>query len=183
MIHMWALPYTFKNFFIDSMVRVVQLGFSLILLVALHPTVLQPVRVGLLAGAGVGAACMLFHIFWNRGSLLKVRTIDRSFLASQAVLLLFHAPTEELFYRGVFFTILDSIWGPLTALVISTALSAMIAVVSSRRQGLWRESAFVGLLCCLGYYWTQCVWAAVLIRMLNDLGFVTLTEQRNIFKS
>lgn len=124
---------------------------------------------------------MLFHIFWNKGSLLKPRTVGKRFLGSQAVLLFFHAPSEELFYCGVFFTVLAAIWGPFTAVVISTALSTMVVVVSSRRTGLWLESAFVGALCCLGYYWSQCIWTAVLIRILNDFGFVTLTEQRNIF--
>jgi membrane protease YdiL (CAAX protease family) len=134
-------------------------------------------------GAGVGIACMLFHILWNRGALLKADKIGRGFLLSQVVLLFFHAPSDELFYRGVFFTVLASIWGPFTAMVISTALSTMVVVVSSRRQGLWLESAFVGALGCLGYYWSQSIWTPLLIRILNDVGFVSLTEQRNIFDS
>jgi len=144
---------------------------------------LLPNGLGLLTGAGVGIACMLFHIFWNRGSLLKSDKVGKRFLLSQAVLLFFHAPSEELFYRGVFFTVLAAIWGPFTAVVISTALSTMVVVVSSRRQGLWLESAFVGALGCLGYYWSQCIWTPLLIRIFNDVGFVTLTEQRNIFDS
>jgi membrane protease YdiL (CAAX protease family) len=109
--------------------------------------------------------------------------VDKRFVLSQVVLLFFHAPSEELFYRGVFFTVLAAIWGPFTAVVISTALSTMVAVVSSRRQGLWLESAFVSALGCLGYYWSQSIWAPLLIRIFNDVGFVTLTEQRNIFDS
>ncbi|MGO9309938.1 MAG: type II CAAX prenyl endopeptidase Rce1 family protein [Spirochaetia bacterium] len=183
LIHMWALPYSFKNLFIDSLVRVIQLGYGLAILAAMQPAMLRLNGRGLLAGAGVGVACMAFHILWNRGALLKAGAVGKRFVLSQAVLLFFHAPSEELFYRGVFFTVLAGIWGPFTAAVISTALSTMIVVVSSRRTGLWRESAFVGALSCLGYYWSQCIWAAVLIRTLNDVGFVTLTEQRNIFDS
>jgi membrane protease YdiL (CAAX protease family) len=181
LIHMWALPYSFKNLVFDSVVRVIQLGYGITILAALQPAMLLPNGMGLLTGAGVGITCMLFHIFWNRGSLLKRGAIGKRFLSSQAVLLLFHAPSEELFYRGVFFTVLSVIWGPFTAVVITTALSTMVVVVSSRRTGLWLESAFVGALCCLGYYWSQSIWTAVLIRVLNDFGFVTLTEQRNIF--
>jgi membrane protease YdiL (CAAX protease family) len=183
LIHMWALPYSFKNLFFDSIVRVVQLGYGITILAALQPAMLRPNGRGFLAGVGVGTACMLFHIFWNRGSLLKAETIRRPFILSQTMLLFFHAPAEELFYRGVFFTVLAAIWGPFTALVITTALSTMVVVVSSRRTGLWLESAFVGALGCLGYYWSQSIWTAVLIRILNDVGFVTLTEQRNIFES
>jgi membrane protease YdiL (CAAX protease family) len=183
LIHMWALPYSFKNMFIDSIVRAIQLGYGITILAALQPAMLLPRGLGLLTGAGVGIACMLFHILWNRGALLKAAAVSRRFVLSQAVLLLFHAPSEELFYRGVFFTVLAAIWGPFTALLISTALSTMVVVVSSRRMGLWRESAFVGALCCLGYYWSQSIWTAVLIRVFNDVGFVTLTEQRNIFEA
>lgn len=182
LIHMWALPYSFKNLVFDSVVRVIQVGYGITILAALQPAMLLPTAMGLLTGAGVGIACMLFHIFWNRGALLKRAAIGKRFLSSQAVLLFFHAPSEELFYRGVFFTVLAAIWGPFTAVVITTALSTMVVVVSSRRTGLWLESAFVGALSCLGYYWSQSIWTAVLIRVLNDFGFVTLTEQRNIFE-
>jgi membrane protease YdiL (CAAX protease family) len=183
LIHMWALPYSFKNMFIDSIVRAVQLGYGITILAALQPGMLLPNGLGLLTGAGVGVACMLFHILWNRDALLKADKVNRRFILSQVVLLFFHAPSEVLFYRGVFFTMLAVIWGPLTALLISTALSTMVAVVSSRRQGLWLESAFVGALGCLGYYWAQSIWTALLIRIFNDVGFVTLSEQRNIFES
>jgi membrane protease YdiL (CAAX protease family) len=183
LIHMWALPYSFKNLLLDSIVRVLQIAFGVTILVMVQRPALNPTGVALLTGVGVGLACMLFHIFWNWGSLLRREKVTRRFLASQALLLLFHAPSEELFYKGVFFTVLVAIWGPFTAVVITTALSAMVVVVSSRRTGLWLESAFVGALGCLGYYWSQCIWTPVLIRSLNDVGFVTLTEQRNLFES
>ncbi len=183
LIHMWALPYSFKNLLLDTVVRVVQVAYAISILVMAQPTWLRPTGLGLLTGAGVGVACLLFHVFWNWGSLLRKEKITRRFLASQALLLAFHAPSEELFYKGVFFTVLAGIWGPFTAVIATTALSAMVVVVSSRRTGLWLESAFVGALACLGYYWAQCIWTPVLIRSLNDVGFVTLTEQRNLFET
>lgn len=183
LIHMWALPYSFKNLLLDSIVRVIQIAFGVTILAMLQRPALNPAGGAILTGAAVGIACMLFHIFWNWGSLLRRSQCTRGFLASQALLLLFHAPSEELFYKGVFFTVLVAIWGPFTAVVITTALSAMVVVVSSRRTGLWLESAFVAALGCLGYYWSQCIWTPVLIRCLNDVGFVTLTEQRNLFES
>ncbi len=182
LIHMWALPYSFKNLYFDSVVRVVQVAFGVAILVLRQPSALAPAGLWLLTGAGVGAACMLFHIFWNWGSLLKRDKITRRFALSQAVLLLFHAPSEELFYKGAFFAVLLPIWGVFPAVLITTALSAMVVVVSSRRTGRWVESAFVGALCCLGYYWSQCIWTPVLTRVLNDVGYVTLTEQKNLFE-
>ena len=182
LIHMWALPYSFKNLFLDSVVRLVQVGFALAIILSRQPSSLLPGGMSVLTGVGVGVACLLFHIFWNWGSLLKREKITRRFALSQALLLLFHAPSEELFYKGVFFAVLLPIWGAFTAVVITTALSAMVVVVSSRRTGRWVESAFVGALCCLGCYWSQSLWTPVLTRVLNDVGYVTLTEQKNLFE-
>jgi membrane protease YdiL (CAAX protease family) len=183
MIHMWALPYSFKNLLIDSIVRVAQLAFGLIILVFLNPSVLVLSANGLMIGGGVGIACFLFQLLWSRGVQLRRTNITKSFVGSQLLILLFHVPTEEIFYRGVFFTLLATIWGPFTAIVISGALSTMLAIVSSRKQILWLGAGLLGLLCCLGYYWSQCIWAPVLIHVLNNIGFDTLNERRNLFES
>jgi membrane protease YdiL (CAAX protease family) len=183
MLHMWALPYSFKNLLFDSIVRCIQLAFGIAVLFRLQPAALQPTGIGLIAGFGVGAACFMFQVLWNRGVRLRRPTLTRRFLASQAVILLFQAPAEEIFYRGVFFAVVCAIWGPLTAVVISASLTTMLAIVSSRRRVLWLGAGLLGLLCCLGYYWSQCIWAPVLIHVLNDLGFVTLSEQRNLFEA
>ena len=183
MIHMWALPYSFKNLLIDSIVRVAQLAFGIIILVFLNPSVFIPTPTGLMMGVGVGIACFLFQLLWSRGVRLRKSGITRSFVSSQLLILLFQVPTEEIFSRGVFFTLLAAIWGPFTALVISGALSTMLTIVSSRKQITWLGAGLLGLLCCLGYYWSQCIWAPVLIHVLNDVGFDTLNEQRNLFET
>jgi membrane protease YdiL (CAAX protease family) len=78
---------------------------------------------------------------------------------------------------------LTVIWGAFTAAVIATALSTMLTVVSSRKQLYWLGSGIMGVLCCLGYYWTQNLWAPILIHVLNDIGFIALNEKRDIFDS
>ena len=181
LLHMWALPYSFKNFFIDTVVRVAQLGFGLFILARTSAAALLPTPLGLMTGIGVGAACFVFQLFWNRDRPHDRAPLSRALVGSQVVILLFHVPTEEVFYRGVFFVSLTAIWGPFTALVLSTALSTMVTVVSSRRQLYWLGSGIMGVLCCLGYYWSQSLWTPVLTRVLNDVGYVTLTEQRNLF--
>jgi membrane protease YdiL (CAAX protease family) len=183
LIHLWALPYSFKNLFIDSLVRFVQLGFGVAILITLDPRVLLPSPFGLITGLGVGVACFAFQIVWNKGVRLRAASLTRGFIASQLLILFFHVPAEEMFYRGVFFTLLSAIWGPFTALVISTALSTMIAVVSSRKPIKWLGSGLVGVLCGLGYYWSQSIWAPMLIHILNDFGFDTLNEQRNLLET
>ena len=182
MVHMWAMPYSFKNLLFDSVVRLVQLGFGVSILVFLRPSALLPGPLGLYTGFGVGAACLAFQLLYSRGVRLRGRDLTGSFIASQAMILLFQVPAEEIFYRGVFFTLLSAAWGPLTGLLLSAALSMMITVVSSRRQILWLGSGLMGILCGLGYYWSQCIWTPVLIHVLNDVGFVTLNEKRNLFQ-
>jgi membrane protease YdiL (CAAX protease family) len=161
----------------------VQLGFGVAILISLDPSVLLPSAFGLITGIGVGLACFAFQIVWNKGMRMRAASLTRSFITSQLMILFFHIPAEEFFYRGVFFTLLNAIWGLFTALMISTALSTMIAVVTSRKQIKWMGSGLVGLLCGLGYYWSQSIWAPVLIHVLNDFGFDTLNEQRNLFEA
>ncbi len=181
LIHMFALPYTFKNIVIDSIVRLAQLAFGVAILASLQPDALLPTPAGLITGAGVGAAFLAFQLVWNRGVFKNRFTVTRRFVASQLVILLFQVPSEELFYRGVFFTVLASIWGPFTALLIATALSTMIAVVSSRKPVIWLGAGLLGVFCCLAFYWSQSIWAPVLIHVLNDFGYVTLGEKRDLF--
>ena len=182
MIHMWALPYSFKTILFDTIVRLAQAGFGVTILLQLDPGTLVPSTVGLITGGGVGLACFFFQLVWNRGIALRRSDITRSFVASQLLILLFQVPVEELFYRGVFFTVLAAIWGPFTALLLSAALSTMITVVSSRRTIVWVGSGLMGVLCGLGFYWSQCIWAPILIHTLNDLGYVSLNEMRNVFE-
>jgi membrane protease YdiL (CAAX protease family) len=181
LIHMFALPYSFKNLVIDSIVRLAQLAFGVSILFFLQREALLPTPAGLITGAGVGVAFLVFQLLWNR-ELLKSRfTLSRRFVASQVLILFFQVPSEEIFYRGVFFTVLASIWGPFTALVIATAMSTMIAVVSSRAPVIWLGAGLLGIFCCLAFYWSQSIWAPVLIHVLNDFGYVTLGEKRDIF--
>jgi hypothetical protein len=42
MIHMWALPYSFKNLLFDSIVRLAMLGFGITILAITDPSVLPP---------------------------------------------------------------------------------------------------------------------------------------------
>lgn len=181
LIHMLALPYSFKNLVIDSIVRAAQLAFGVAILASLQPDALRLTPAGLITGLGVGAAFLAFQLVWNRGVFKSRFVVTKRFVASQLVILLFQVPSEELFYRGVFFMVLASIWGTFTALVIATALSTMVAVVSSRRQVVWLGAALLGVFCCLSFYWSQSIWAPVLIHVLNDFGYVTLGEKRNLF--
>jgi membrane protease YdiL (CAAX protease family) len=182
MIHLWTLPYSFKNVLFDSFVGLVQLGFGLTVIASLSPGSLQPTSTGLITGAGVGAACLGFQLLYNRGIRISRAKMTRGYFLSQLLILLFFIPAEEAFYRGVFFPRLEAIWGPLTAVLISTALSSMTTIVSSRKRLLWMGSAVLGVLCGLGYYYSRSIWAPVLIHIGNDIGFEVLNEPRDLFQ-
>jgi membrane protease YdiL (CAAX protease family) len=182
LIHMWALPYSFKNLLFDAIVRIIQIGFSFTILLTLSPSALLPTPAALITGLGVGAACFGFQLLLNRGIRVRNTPFTRQILLSQLMILLFYLPAEEMFYRGVIFTRLASIWGPFTAVILATALSTMLTVVTSRRPLWWAGSAVMGLLCGLGCYYTQSIWAPILIHVMNDVGFETLQEPRNLFQ-
>jgi membrane protease YdiL (CAAX protease family) len=182
MIHMWTLPYSFKNPLFDSAVSLVQLAFGVTILAYLSPGSLPPSPLGLITGAGVGAACLVFQLLYNRGVKVTRADMTRGYFLSQLVVLLFFIPAEEVFYRGVFFSRLEAIWGPFTAVAISTALSSMTAIVSSRKRLFWTGSAVLGVLCGLGYYYSKSIWAPVLIHIGNDVGYEALNEPRRLFQ-
>ena len=181
MIHLWALPYSFKNVLFDSIVGLVQLGFGFTILFYGSPASLLPTPTGLITGAGIGAACFVFQLLYNRGVKIKRSDLTRKFLVSQLILLLFFVPAEEVFYRGVFFNRLASIWGTTTAVLLATSLSTMITVVSSRKPLYWLGSAVMGVLCCLGFYYSRSIWAPILIHIGNDIGFRTLNDPKSLF--
>lgn len=183
MIHLWALPYSFKNVLFDCIVSLVQLGFGFAILFFDSPSSLLPSPMGLIAGAGIGSVCLVFQIFYNRGVKLRRSDLTGTFVASQLLMLVFFVPAAELFYRGVFFNRLAHIWGVGTALLLSTSLSTMITVVSTRKPLDWLGAAVVGALSCLGFYYSGSMWAPVLIRIGNDIGSRTLNDPRDFFNS
>ena len=182
MIHMWSLPYPFKTVRFDLVVRVFQILFGLAVLSTADRGALQIDTQSLIAGFGVGSACLVSHIIINRGIKLRPRDLRLDFISSQLIILGIQIPAEELLYRGVFFTVLNNLWGPGTALVFSASLSTMIYVATWRKPLYWGGAALVSILCGLGYYYSGSVWSPVLIHILNDIGYVTLHEKRNLFR-
>ncbi len=181
MIHMWALPYSFKNLLFNSIIAAIQLGFGIIVIAYTSPASLIPTPVSLMIGVGVGVACIGFQIAYFRGAKVIRNGAPKNYVPSQLLFLLFFVPTEEIFYRGVFFARLTSIWGGFTAAVLATALSSTLAVVSSRKRLDWFGSAVMGVLCSLGYYYAQSIWAPILIHVGNAIGYEALNEPKDLF--
>lgn len=181
LVHMWAFPYPFKNLLFDNLVRLVQLAFGAIIVAILDERFLMPNPMALAAGFGVGFACFLFQIFYHKGFRLRRKDLTASYVASQAIILFFHVPAEEVLYRGLFFLVLSNLWGSFTAIVLSTALSGMIMVASSRRPVDWIGSVLMGALCGMGCYYTHSLWAPLLIHMANELGGACLQGVKDLF--
>lgn len=181
MIHMWTLPYPFKDWKADTVIRIIQITFGLTILITFSRSALNFNVRTCIAGFGVGFACFLFHIVYNQGIRLTAKEITPRFLLSQVLILGVQIPAEEFLYRGVFFTVLNNLWGPGTALIFSTALSIMLWVTTSRNPLYWLGAAIVGIFCGLGYYYSGNIWSSVLIRALSDIGLVTLNEKRSYF--
>ena len=181
MIHMWTLPFPFKDLRLDLIVRAFQILFGVVVLCTNARSAFQMTARSLIAGLCVGSACLLFHIVYNRGICLRSHELSLDFFCSQIVILGIQIPAEELLYRGVFFTVLNRLWGPATAILLSVPLSSMTYVASWRKPLYWAGAAIVSLFCGLGYYYSGSIWSPMLIHVLNDLGHVTLQERKNLF--
>lgn len=182
LVHMWVFPYPFKNLLFDGLVRFVQLAFGSVIVAILDKGYLMPNPMALAAGLGVGAACFLFQLFYHRGIRLRRADLSASYIGSQAMILLFHIPAEEVLYRGLFFLVLSNLWGSFTAIFLTTALSGMIMVASSRRPIDWIGAGLMGALCGMGCYYTQSLWAPLLIHVANDLGGSALQGGKDLFR-
>lgn len=181
MIHLWSFPYPFKNYKFDIFISFIQLAFSIPILIRMVPETIQLTGLSVITGFSVGFAFLIFHIIYNRGIRLKASDITLSFLLSQLIVFGIQIPAEEFLYRGIFFAITGSIWGTLTALTLSTSLSAMLYIARWRRPLYWFGAVLIGFFCNLAFYYTGSIWTAVIIHILNDFGYMVLNEKKNIF--
>ena len=182
MIHLWSFPYPFKNYKFDLFIAVIQASFSIPILIKVTPHIWQFSSISLITGLSIGTACLLFHIVYNRGIRLKISDISFNFILSQIVVFAIQIPAEELLYRGIFFAIPENIWGTLVALTLSTSLSAMLYVARWRKPLYWFGAVLIGFFCGLAFYYTKSIWTAIIIHILNDFGYLTLNEKKNIFE-
>lgn len=136
-----------------------------------------------LYGLVVGTGFMCIHLFMAKGAKLRKGEVSKGLIYTSLLMYLLELPAEEFLYRGAIFVPLLKLVHPLAAILLTSAIFLWLHVKSWNNRFVWIGSFVLGLVCAASVYFTKSIWAAILIHNLNNFGFMTLVNKRNIFKA
>ncbi|MTI65362.1 MAG: CPBP family intramembrane metalloprotease [Firmicutes bacterium] len=135
----------------------------------------------LIYGILVGVFFLLLHIIIAKGIKLKIKEIDKGLVYTSLLIYILELPGEEFLYRGIIFISLMKIFNPILAILITSILFLGLHFKTWSNKKIWIGSLVLGLVCATSVYLTNSIWTAIFIHNLNDFGFLTLINKRNIF--
>ena len=134
-------------------------------------------------GLAVGTGFMCIHLLMAKGAKLRKDEVSKGLIYTSVLMYVLELPAEEFLYRGVIFVPLLKLIHPLEAILLTSAIFLWLHVKSWNSRFVWIGSFVLGLVCATSVYFTKSIWTAILIHSLNNFGFMTLVNKRNIFKA
>ncbi|MTI71825.1 MAG: CPBP family intramembrane metalloprotease [Firmicutes bacterium] len=135
----------------------------------------------LIYGVLVGVFFLILHIIIAKGIKLKTKDIDKGLIYTSLLIYTLELPGEEFLYRGIIFISLMKIFNPILAILITSILFLGLHYKTWSDKKVWIGSLVLGLVCAINVYLANSIWTAIFIHNLNDFGFLTLINKRNIF--
>ncbi|WP_425449333.1 CPBP family intramembrane glutamic endopeptidase [Dethiothermospora halolimnae] len=123
----------------------------------------------------------MLHILIAKGIKLKKKEINKGLIYTSLLIYLLELPSEEFVYRGIVFISLIKLFNPVVAIVLTSLLFLAIHIKTWDKKFVWIGSLVLALICATSVYLTKSIWTAIIIHNLNDFGFLTLVNSRNIF--
>ncbi|WP_425449418.1 CPBP family glutamic-type intramembrane protease [Dethiothermospora halolimnae] len=74
------------------------------------------------------------------------------------------------------------LFNPIVAILLTSLIFLAIHIKTWDEKFVWIGSLILSLVCAMSVYFTKSIWTAIIIHNLNDFGFLTLVNSRNIFK-
>ena len=133
-------------------------------------------------GLIIGIIFMLLHILIANGIKLNKKEINKGLVYTSLLIYLLELPSEEFVYRGVIFISLIKLFNPIVAILLTSLIFLAIHIKTWDEKFVWIGSLILALVCAMSVYFTKSIWTAIIIHNLNDFGFLTLVNSRNIFK-
>lgn len=161
--------------------RCVCVGLGLTGLALIAPQWLSLSWDALRAGILTGLTVLVLQVVVGGGVHLRRSDLSPGLLRTSALIYLLELPSEEFLYRGLIFSGALQLWGLGPALAISTAAFIALHLATWRDARVWVGAACLGLLCALIVHSAGSIWAGIIVHDLNNLGFLTLVNRRNIF--
>lgn len=161
--------------------RFIYITLGIVYLYFIEPIYLILTKQSLLVGVVVGIIFMAIHIIISKGIKLKLKDINSGFMLSCFIIYIIELPAEEFLYRGIILISTIHIFGLVIAIALSSLLFLLLHIKTWDDKFIIMGSLLLGLTCSISVYFTRSIWTAIIIHNLNNFGFLTLVNKRNIF--
>lgn len=133
-------------------------------------------------GLIIGIIFMGIHILLAKGVKLKRNEINKGLIYTSILIYGLELPAEELLYRGIIFIPWLKFFSPIVVIILTSILFIIPHFKTWNNRFVWVGSFVLGVVCAISTYYTKSIWPAIIIHNLNDFGFLTLVNKRNIFR-
>lgn len=130
----------------------------------------------------IGITFMGIHILLAKGVKLRKEEVNKGLLCTSLLIYGLELPAEEFLYRGIILIPLLKLFNPIIAITLTSILFLILHLKTWYNKFVWIGSLILGLICAISIFYTKSIWTAIIIHNLNDFGFLTLVNKRNIFK-
>lgn len=162
--------------------RTIIIVFGIVTLYFVDKLFLHIYPSAILYGLIIGIIFMGIHILLAKGVKLKKDEINKGLFYTSILIYGLELPAEEFLYRGIIFIPLLKLFHPIVAITLTSILFLILHFKTWNNKFVWIGSLVLGVVCAISIYYTKSIWTAIIIHNLNDFGFLTLVNKRNIFK-
>ena len=134
-----------------------------------------------LFGSAIGILFLVLHLIISGGVKLKFAEVSRGLIKTSILMYVIELPAEEFLYRGIILVSAIVIFNPVISITLSSLLFLLLHLKTWDNKFVWFGSLLLAVTCGVVTYITKSIWAAVIIHNLNDLGFMTLVNKRDVF--
>ena len=146
-----------------------------------NPSYLKLNAQAIILGLAIGSIFLMLHLVIGKGIKLKRNDINKGLIKTCLLIYIIELPAEEFIYRGMLFITLLNIMNPLVAIIITSLFFLVLHIKTWKNKFVWFGSLILALVCSTLVYSIKSIWVAIIIHNLNDFGFLTLVNRRNIF--
>ncbi|KPU26306.1 hypothetical protein TR13x_10715 [Caloranaerobacter sp. TR13] len=162
--------------------RIFFIVFGLATLYFVDKTFLYISTRAIFCGLIIGIVFMGIHILVAKGVKLKKENVNKGLIYTSLLIYGLELPAEEFLYRGIILIPLLKLFQPIVAISLTSVLFLGLHLKTWNNKFVWIGSLVLGVICAISVYLTKSIWAAIIIHNLNDFGFMTLVNKKNIFK-
>ncbi|WP_353892799.1 CPBP family intramembrane glutamic endopeptidase [Proteinivorax hydrogeniformans] len=162
--------------------RILLIAVGIVALYSMDKRFLYISLESLIYGLIIGTFFMVAHILIAKGIKLKKEQVSIGLVYTQLLMFVIELPAEEFLYRGILLVSLLSLVHPIIAILLTSILFLVVHIKTWSNWFVWIGSLILGVICAISVYFTQSIWTAFIIHVLNNFGFMTLINKRNIFK-